>query len=140
MRLIAHRGNIDGKNIAEENSPDYLERALHLGYDVEVDVWALDGIYFGHDEPQYESDIDFLLRNHKQLWIHCKNISSLSMLLEIPNLNAFWHENDAYTLTSKGYIWTYPHQKVCEKSVIVSPTARYMKYQPCFGVCSDYLV
>tara|TARA_Y100000590_G_scaffold143436_1_gene164718 strand:+ start:87047 stop:87469 length:423 start_codon:yes stop_codon:yes gene_type:complete len=140
MKLIAHRGNIDGKNAKDENSPDYLERAFKRGYDAEVDVWALDGIYFGHDEPQYESDVDFLLRNHQHLWIHCKNIEALSLLSNIVNLNVFWHENDAYTLTSKGYIWTYPHQKVCEKSVIVSSNAKYMKFQSCFGVCSDFLV
>ena len=56
------------------------------------------------------------------------------------NLNVFWHENDAYTLTSHGYIWTYPHQKVCEKSVIVAKNSKYLKFQSCYGVCSDNLV
>ena len=39
MKLIAHRGNIDGPNPERENSPEYIEEALKAGYDVEVDVW-----------------------------------------------------------------------------------------------------
>ena len=61
MKLIAHRGNITGRNPDEENSPDYISQAIQKGYDVEVDVWLMDGIYLGHDKPQYETSIDFLL-------------------------------------------------------------------------------
>ena len=25
--------------------------------------------------------------------------------------NYFWHQNDKFTLTSKGYIWTFPGNK-----------------------------
>ena len=37
MKLIAHRGNIDGPS-DEQNSPDYIDNALSLGYDAEIDV------------------------------------------------------------------------------------------------------
>lgn len=140
MKLIAHRGNFRGRSKDEENSPDYILYAIQAGFDVEVDVWLQDGIYLGHDGPTYESDINFLLRNHERLWIHCKNIHALNHLSEVRNLNVFWHEEDAYALTSHGYIWTYPHQRVCEKSVIVAPNAKYLKFQACHGVCSDNLV
>ena len=140
MKLIAHRGNFDGKNKKLENEPDYIKRALRKGFDAEVDVWFMDGLYFGHDKPQYESDIDFLLEHHKNLWIHCKNLSALSTLSEIYNLNVFWHEKDQYALTSHGFIWTYPHQPICNKSVIVCNTSKYSKFQDCYGVCSDKLV
>ncbi len=140
MKLIAHRGNVNGRNIGAENSPDYVESAIKRGYDVEVDAWLLDGIYLGHDEPQHEIEIDFLLRHHVHLWIHCKDIKSLELLSGMDSLNVFWHEKDAYTLTSKGFIWTYPHKRVCEKSVIVAPNAKYIKFQPCYGVCADKLV
>ena len=139
MKLIAHRGNTNGRNKLEENSPDYIKDAIKKGYDVEIDAWLMDGIYLGHDTPEYETDIDFLLRYHNKLWIHCKNIQALSTLSEITNLNVFWHEKDAYTLTSQGFVWTYPHQKVCEKSVIVARSAKYLKFQDCYGVCSDIL-
>jgi hypothetical protein len=140
MKLIAHRGNTNGRNKELENSPKYVEKAIKEGFDVEVDVWLMDGVYLGHDNPEYETDIDFLLRHHRKLWIHCKNVAALSSLSAIQNLNVFWHESDAYTLTSQGFIWTYPHQKICEKSVIVARDAKYLKFQQCYGVCSDRLL
>ena len=106
MKLIAHRGNTKGKNKKEENKPSYIEEAIKLGFDAEVDVWLMDGIYFGHDKPQYESDMDFLLQHHENLWIHCKNLAALNSLSDFGNLNVFWHENDKFTLTSQGFIWT----------------------------------
>ena len=55
MKLISHRGNINGPNKEQENHPDYITSALKQGYDVEVDVWLIDGnIVLGHDEPQYD--------------------------------------------------------------------------------------
>ena len=38
MILISHRGNINGPNPEMENNPEYIQKALDLGYDVEVDV------------------------------------------------------------------------------------------------------
>jgi len=54
MIKISHRGNINGRIEEAENRPDYIEDTLRLGYDVEVDVWFLDGkFYLGHDEALY---------------------------------------------------------------------------------------
>ena len=38
MIFIAHRGNISGIDKEKENSPDYLIKAINLGFDVEVDL------------------------------------------------------------------------------------------------------
>jgi hypothetical protein len=49
MKFISHRGNLSGRNPESENSPSYINMALKLGYDVEVDVWYIDGKwYLGH--------------------------------------------------------------------------------------------
>jgi hypothetical protein len=54
MIYISHRGNIDGKNPQLENKPSYIDHAISLGYDVEIDIWMIDGFLFlGHDAPQY---------------------------------------------------------------------------------------
>ena len=37
--LISHRGNTSGINKELENSPKYIEGAIHNGYEVEVDTW-----------------------------------------------------------------------------------------------------
>ena len=55
MILIAHRGNIEGKNKLRENKIDYILEALEQSYDVEIDVRFIKnyGAYFlGHDEAQ----------------------------------------------------------------------------------------
>jgi hypothetical protein len=139
MKLIAHRGNISGREKNNENQPDYISNCIQKGYEAEIDVWHQDGFYLGHDEAQYEVDLDFLLEKHKSIWVHCKNIEALEMLSSIKQLNVFWHEKDSYALTSHGFIWTYPHKKICSKSVIVASNAKYIKFQSCFGVCSDFL-
>ena len=40
MILISHRGNITGPNKEMENKPEYIEKTLKMGYDVEIDVWC----------------------------------------------------------------------------------------------------
>ena len=46
MILISHRGNTNGVNHEKENSISYIEDALNLGFDVEVDVWYKDGDFY----------------------------------------------------------------------------------------------
>ena len=69
MKLIAHRGNINGPNPERENSPDYIKEALDKGFDVEIDVWKINGSYFlGHDAPEYRIEFGFLMND--RLWCH----------------------------------------------------------------------
>ncbi len=74
MIKIAHRGNMDGPVPDAENNPAYVQNAIKSGYQAEVDFWMIDGvIYFGHDEPTYEVDPYFIMKNITDLWLHCKN-------------------------------------------------------------------
>jgi hypothetical protein len=159
MKLISHRGNINGKNPERENHPDYILEAINAGYDVEIDIWyKTDGnIYLGHDNPQYKIDLDHeifnlyspngysLEGNALKLWIHCKNIPAIHYLSENRNhLNYFFHDLDECTLTSKGYIWTYPGYSLGtlgkpNNSICVLPeTVTYEEYN-CYGICSDVI-
>tara|TARA_B100000214_G_C23816298_1_gene557496 strand:- start:227 stop:661 length:435 start_codon:yes stop_codon:yes gene_type:complete len=133
--LISHRGNISGKNPALENSPQYIIEALNMGYDVEIDVWYVGEKFFlGHDNPQYEIDESFLLTTG--LWCHAKNISALNRMVEI-GAHCFWHQTDDVTLTSKGFLWTYPGVDLLDNSICVLPEiSRYDKID-CAGLCSD---
>ena len=108
--FIAHRGNIDGPNPAEENKPEYLLRALSMGFDVELDAWfdPITGQWaLGHDEPQYPVKYDFLLT--PGFWVHAKNGTTLQAIVRDPRINCFFHDKDEYTITSRGYIWAYPN-------------------------------
>jgi hypothetical protein len=135
MIYIAHRGNTKGINKNLENHPQYIHDAIKLGYDVEIDVRLVGNCWFlGHDSPDYEVGIDFL-RNTK-LWCHAKNIEAFDVMLQ-NGIHCFWHENDKYTLTSKGYIWAFPQSPLTERSICLLPEQTNQDYSNAFGVCSD---
>jgi hypothetical protein len=140
MKLISHRGNIAGVDPKKENHPDYIIKALSLGYNVEVDVWFNEeDLWLGHDYPQYKAPPE-LLKNER-LWIHAKNPQALAFLLHCAFKNVFWHEKDAYTLVGNGAIWTYPKKELTPLSICVHPEKygyESKKDLPqCLGVCSD---
>ena len=57
MRLIAHRGNLNGPNPLVENDPQRITYCIDEGYDVEIDVrydHHTNMLWLGHDEPQYK--------------------------------------------------------------------------------------
>ena len=146
MKLIAHRGNIDGPNIERENSPEYLAEALALGYDIEIDLWLMEGsLFLGHDMLEYEISERYLNTIRDSAWIHCKNLLALDFCRRSDYYNCFSHNEDDAVLTSKGFIWAYPGKEVASsKCIIVSPE-REERYQDLripksfYGVCSDYV-
>ena len=143
MILIAHRGNTNGPNPSMENNPEYINTAISMGFDAEVDVWLIDGKFFlGHDEPKYETDRYFLSRSG--LWCHAKNIDALSSMI-MAGIHCFWHQEDNYTLTSKGYIWSYPGSTLSPNSINVLPEwsneinkLKFLKTDEVYGICTDY--
>jgi hypothetical protein len=139
MILISHRGNINGRVVNLENTPEYIDNAIRLKYDVEVDIWYIDGkIYLGHDEPQYEINYDWLNSRLNKLWIHCKNVESLSWIKNT-DLHYFWHESDTVALTSKNYIWAFPGKQPISDSISVMPEINNDDITKCVGICSDYV-
>lgn len=140
MILISHRGNIDGKCTERENHPDYIDEAIFFGYDVEVDVWSIDGVLFlGHDMPQYEIQQEWLLKRYDKLWIHCKNTLVIDWIRSVKEFNWFWHEEDTLTLTSQQFIWVYPGKQPILNSIAVMPEIYNDETQHCKGICSDYI-
>ena len=146
MRLISHRGNVDGKYPQYENLPEYVDKALNLGYDVEVDLWIdNDGYYLGHDEPTYPINLKWLTDRYLHLWIHCKDVATLhEFSTKTSGYNFFFHDKDDYTLTSKQYIWAYPGKSYTDHTVMVMPEWKEdvdwdtLRATNCFGICTDY--
>ena len=141
MILIAHRGNIDGKSELYENEPNYIDKALKKGYDVEIDVWVIEGnFYLGHDKPQYGITLEWLDKRKNELWIHCKNIEAMEWFNSLfDTYNYFWHQEDTLTLTSKGYIWAYPGKQPIKTSIAVMPEIYNDDISQFLGICSDYI-
>jgi hypothetical protein len=141
MLKIAHRGNTKGPS-PRENHPFYIEEAIYLKFDVEVDVWLIKNqLWLGHDEPQYPTSQNFIDRYKNSLWIHCKNLEALEYFVNLKkDYKYFWHEKDSYTLTSNGLIWTYPKKLITSQSIVVlQDDSLPDNYKNAFGVCSDYV-
>jgi hypothetical protein len=135
MILIAHRGNLNGKT-NRENQPEYIQEALVQDFDVEIDVWYIeDEFWLGHDIPQYKIEENFL--ENPRLWCHAKSIDTLYKMTSNSLIHCFWHQEDDVTLTSRGYLWTYPGKQLTKKSICVLPEKRFEAEMA--GVCSDYI-
>lgn len=135
MKIISHRGNLNGRVPEMENHPKHIISAVYAGYDVEVDVWSIDGEFFlGHDHPQYSVELSWIRKF--PLWCHAKNIEAFSRLLEY-GIHCFWHDRDMFTLTSCGIPWCYPGNwikggvTVVKDFLLISPPSHI------FGVCVD---
>ena len=140
MILISHRGNINGKIPSKENEPFYIKEAIHLGYDVVVDVWYSNNTFWlGHDNPEYQIGLYFLLENADKLWCHAKNIEAIVEMKKEKTINCFWHQKDDITLTSKGHIWAYPGKQPIKNSIAVMPEIYNDDLDKCIGICSDYI-
>jgi len=141
MKLISHRGNLQGPNPQDENHPNYILKALQKGYDVEIDVWYTDKLRLGHDKPQHLVDeYLFLITWGQKLWFHCKNIEAVSFFKNHPYvyLNYFWHEEDTITLTSQNYVISH-FTKDIPNTICVMPEIHNISIKDKIGVISDYI-
>lgn len=138
MILIAHRGNVSGKNPDRENTIAFIEEAIDKGFEVEIDLCKWDGLkfYLGHDEPMESVDPEWL--RDKPLWVHAKDHLVLHELVR-QDIHCFWHDTDRYTITSKGYIWAYPGEPGSEKCICVHPEQR-KDWKSFSGVCGDNVI
>jgi len=138
MIKIAHRGNMFGID-PMENSPTLIEMAVLKGFDVEIDIRLIDSTwYLGHDFGQYPVGNIFIEKYKDIAWFHCKNLEALQAL-DRNNHKFFWHQGDDFTLTSNGYIWTYPEKNFGNNSIVVDLNLekKYNVNIP-YGICTDY--
>ncbi len=142
MKIISHRGNLLGPNTCKENSLESITQAIEKGFDVEIDIRFIDGhFYLGHDAPTYKITLSELESIKNKLWIHCKNFYALDEMYG-SDFNYFFHHGDDHTLTSKGYIWTYPGKEQGKNNILVCPEYKMSIEEvlklDSWGICSDY--
>lgn len=140
--IISHRGNLKGPDPKTENTVDQIVKAINLNYDVEIDLRMVkDKLFLGHDRPEHEVPLSFLESNKNYLWIHCKDLLSLSFLRSCNiDFNYFWHQEDLVTLTSKGHLWCYPGIYM-NNGITVIKGNEWKDSIPknIWGVCTDYV-
>ncbi len=137
MKIIAHRANLSGPDPATENTPAAIDTAIAMGFDCEIDVWAIDGVfYLGHDYPAVQVSRAFLQDRAEHLWVHCKHLDSLLALKD--SMNCFYHDKDLYTLTSKGFVWGNINSPCNPHAIQVLPERSGCFSTECAGVCTDF--
>ena len=147
MKIISHRANINGSNYSKENKLAQIKKCLDHGYDVEIDVRFINKkLFLGHDNPDEIISDNEIFALKDNCWIHCKNLEAINYFKQFnESFNYFWHENDKYTLTSKGYIWTYPGESLDVNSICVMPERTTpiknlsdLKNKNFAGICTDF--
>lgn len=141
MRFIAHRGNTEGAKPELENTLSYLEAALKNKFDIEVDVFTRKGqLYLGHDTPKDPINIEFL--TNRRVWCHAKDEATFLNLIKFQDLNVFWQQDDKFSITSRGYIWTHSKcSKFVQNSVatVLDYKSEFLKDKKIHGICSDII-
>ena len=71
MKIIAHRGNLEGRSLRKENLPGFIEHVLkETPFDVELDVWYILDNWYLHDN-QSLCRFEMVVKN--RFWLHAKN-------------------------------------------------------------------
>lgn len=137
---------MNGPNRDVENTIGQIDKCIENGYDVEIDLRydaASQIFWLGHDKPKNVISFFELAKRSQYLWIHCKDIDTLDFMTRT-NFNYFWHQNDDYTMTSHGHIWSYPGKIYTPSTVVVMPEEcdiswEILKVINCYAVCSDFV-
>lgn len=139
MKIISHRGNLNGPDFETENTLNQYELALSKGFEIEIDVWKIHGstVWIGHDSGDSVMPKSFLEENSNKLWVHAKSLSAVESLRFMHGINWFWHENDKMTITSKGYIWCYPGTYI-DGGISVVSSREFQTDHDILGICTDY--
>lgn len=140
IKLIAHRGNMEGPRINKENTMKYLADAMTQGFDVETDVWYISHKwYLGHDHPDHETTLAFL--KNPKIWCHAKSHATLVELIKYSDIHVFSHDVDDCVITSKGFLWSYPGKPIYKSICVMPERAPYSWYDicHCIGICSDFV-
>jgi hypothetical protein len=144
MKIISHRGNIKGPVSDKENRPSYIDCAIQIGFDVEVDIRVINNqIWLGHDIPSYTINSKWIMQRSKFIWFHCKNIDAVILLKSInKNIKYFCHVSDPYVITSTGHLWVHNLQYVINDSCIIPllslENIKQYNNRTVYAICTDF--
>jgi len=173
--IISHRGNQFGPALflQDENTWNSIQNAVKFGFHVEIDLWHVHENEIKENKENKENKEKEFKCGHEshwwsiltfeqihqyrhQLWIHTKSIPMLSQLIQYnqkcigqdkdQQWHYFFHQQDDVTLTSDGWMWTFPRPHLYldpDHSIAVLPeyhpqTLIKCKQNEVKGICTDY--
>ena len=142
MKIISHRAKFNGSSLSE-NSVKAINKSLDIGYEVEVDVLGNKEGYLalGHDKPEEKISKTYL--SNPKIWVHAKNQYALEVL-HGTDINYFYHDNDSFTVTSKGFNWVHINSFSTINNAIycaftIEQLNKLQEIIKCpMGVCTDF--
>jgi hypothetical protein len=135
--LIAHLGNISGRDEDRENSLAYLKAALTQGYHVCCQVIFRYEAFLLPSARGLEQISGSLLANPR-VWCRAESAETLDALCSI-GAHSF-APAAPYSLTSAGFIWTLPESPLAPRAIAVLPelaSPTWFESSEAAGVCSD---
>lgn len=148
MRFISNCGNTTGPDLAQENMPEYVQKALDQDFHVVVDVWIVPTedttkfqLSLGANSPQYPVPLE-LLQNEKVI-ARCKNLQTLQILMD--NKVHCVLDSTSTQLTTQNLIWNGPGvRQIVPNTIVNMPeilTTNYAGILPSIkeGICSNYI-
>jgi len=155
MKIISHRGNIRGPEPERENEPSYIDEAIALGFDVEIDIRYIGPLpgslpevggafYLGHNTPDYLVDVKWLRTRKDTLWIHCKNLDAAYELMRADlELRCFCSISDPFCFITQDFLWLNDLEVEPKDNCIVPLLSTddlkgYRFMGKPWGVCTDY--
>ncbi len=148
MKIISHRGNLNGPNPQSENKLSQIELCLQKGYDVEIDLRYIASekeFYLGHDTPDENVSLSWINDHKDRPWIHCKTLDTLDYFSRAQiNSFIFGIKMIIIHLRVNHLIWAYPGMEISSQSIIVLPELdqsidwNLIKLTSCYGICTDY--
>lgn len=136
--IISHLGNIDGRRPEFENTPDYVNKALKLGWHVCVDVaFRNGGFILPTQRGFYPCPPAFFSK--QRVWSRASDAETIDALCNI-NAHCFLVSQDFMSMTSAQFIWTLPPHSLSSRSIAVYPELADPDWLDNFepaGLCSN---
>ncbi len=108
MKIISHRGNIDGPGSDCER--DRVEMAIDAGFYVELDVRrAFNELMIGHDKLLYKLPVDWIRKPlADRFWFHAKDVATFNELGAL-GLRVFMHTDEPFAVVFPERLkWIHP--------------------------------
>lgn len=116
--LIAHLGNLDGRDEEQENTPAYIQSALKQGYAVCCEVVYVHGAFVLPTKAGCKPLPSSLLSN-QEVWFRANDAATIDALCGV---NAHVIPGGAQiALTSVHYLWCMPGADLTPRSIAVYP-------------------
>lgn len=136
--IIAHLGNIGGRQPEKENQLKYLQTALDAGWHVCAEVIFKNGSFLLPNVRGLQAAPPSFF-SKQRVWSRCHDADTLDALCNI-GAHAFLAGNAELTLTSHQFIWTLPPRELAPRSIAAYPELAdpgwLELYEPA-GICTN---